>query len=60
MEYLVLKNVSVIRGKKITDYFSGQIVNLSKQEADRLNKKGAGPFFEVIEKKAKKEKEEGE
>lgn len=60
MEYLVLKNVSVIRGKKITDYFAGQVVHLTKAEADRLNKKGTGPFFEVIEKKAKKENEEGE
>lgn len=54
MEYLVLKNVSVDRKGKITDYFAGQVIKLPKTEADRLNKKGDGPFFEAIEKKSKK------
>lgn len=60
MEYLVLKNVSVNRGGKITDYFFGQVVKLTKTEADRLNKKGNGPYFEAIEKKSKEKQEDGE
>lgn len=54
-KYLVTRSVVVDHTDRFTRYVPGQLVELKKVEAGRLNKKASQPFLELVKEKESEE-----